>query len=98
MYKYCILHKGDDDDDDNNNNNVLHNKILLDTTTTNSKIDFSANELYHSSVLAITIEEKEDVSSNWVNLSKNEMLELERRSTRLHSVENSLWIRLRTGR
>jgi len=48
--------------------------------------------------LDITVEDKKDVSSNWVNLGKKELLEFERRSTRLHCVENSLCNRLRTGR
>jgi hypothetical protein len=42
--------------------------------------------------------EGEDVSSYWTTLGKNKILEIERGSTRSHSVENSLWKRLRTCR
>jgi hypothetical protein len=43
-------------------------------------------------------DEEEDVSSYWMTLRKENILEIERGSTRSHPVENSLWKRLRTCR
>jgi len=39
-------------------------------------------------------DEKQDVSSFWLTLEKDTIMELETGSTRSHSVENSLWKRL----
>jgi hypothetical protein len=39
-------------------------------------------------------DEEEDVSSYWMILRKREDMEIERGSTRLHSVETSLWKRI----
>ena len=41
---------------------------------------------------------KEDVSSYWMTLGKEKIPDVERGSTRSHSVENSLWKSLRTCR
>jgi hypothetical protein len=44
----------------------------------------------------VATEDKEDLSSYWMTLKKNNILEYERVSTRLQCLDNSLWKRLWT--